>query len=124
MDAEKAIKGIMVHRKAIHAGKQWSDPLGLSETMLKLATYNAYLADNIAGLHHDATESHQSAYKSARELENTQGDAEMLAKYESLDKRTSHERVKYVYESTKNLISVLQTRLKAIQNAMQQEGGI
>ena len=51
MDTEEAIKGIMKHREAIHKQNQWNNPLALSDTMTKLATYNAYLADNIAELH-------------------------------------------------------------------------
>lgn len=121
MDTEEAIKGIQEHRKTIHLQKQWNDPLQLSDTMTKLAVYNAYLADNIAQAHYEASETHLAAFKASRELENGVGESEALAKWESLEKRRDYENVKYIYTATGNLITVLQTRLKAIENQLKRE---
>jgi hypothetical protein len=122
MEVEEAITGILRYREAIHKQKQWNDPVGLSDTMTKLAVYNAYLADNLAGLHHDATQLQQQAYKNAREADNTIADSEATAKITSLDTRTQYERVKYIYQANSNLISVLQSRLRVIENQLMKEG--
>lgn len=122
METSEAIKGILKHREAIHKQNQWNNPMALSDTMTKLATYNAYLADNIAELHYQATESSNVAYKKARDAENTIADSESIAKIESILHRKEYENIKYVYTSTGNLISVLQTRLRVIENQITREG--
>lgn len=122
MDIEEAITGILKHRETIHKQNKWNDPVSLSDTMTKLAVYNAYLADNLAGLHHDATSIQQIKYRELRDKDNTIADSESMAKIESLDARTQHERVKYIYQANSNLISVLQSRLRVIENQINREG--
>ena len=122
MTTEEAIKGILKHREIIHQKKQWDNPVQLSETMLKIATYNAYLADTIAERHKEATQGYLTAYKAARDMEATIGDSESLAKGESLDKRTQYENVKYIYGATDKLLSTMQTHLRTIENQIMREG--
>lgn len=114
MELDKAIEGIMRHRKAIHEQDMWDSPIELSDVMVKLATYNSYLADNLATLHHNATEAAGASFKAARDMEVGVTEAERLSKSESLEQRRQYEHAKYVYDSTKNLISVLQSRLRVI----------
>lgn len=122
MELDTAIEGIMAMRKRIHEQKQWNNPVSLSDTMTKLAVYNAYLADHIADLHHEATQLATDAFNNARKLEVGVTEAERLAKGESLNQRHKYEQVTYIYKSTGNLITVLQTRLKVIENQLKQEG--
>lgn len=122
MKLEAAIKGILEQRQAIHTQNLWSDPNHLSEVMLKLATYNAYLADHIATLHHTASEVAGASFKAARDMEVGVTEAERFAKAESLEQRKQYENVLHIYKSTSNLISVLQSRLRVISDQYKQEG--
>ena len=114
MNLETAIEGLMKYRKHIHEQDLWDNPSELSDVMVKLATYNSYLADNLATLHHNATEAAGASFKAARDMEVGVTEAERFAKAESLEPRRKYEHAKYVYDSTKNLISVLQCRLRVI----------
>jgi len=122
METTEAIKGIVEHRKNIHENNYWHDPEKLSDTMARLATYNSYLADNIARLHRIATDTQAIAFKSARELEVGVTEAERLSRAESTKEREQYENIQYIYKATSNLITVLQSRLKVIENARRQEG--
>lgn len=114
MKLETATEGLMKYRKLIHEQDLWDNPNELSDVMVKLATYNSYLADNLATLHHNATEAAGASFKAARDMEVGVTEAERFAKAESLEPRRKYEHGKYVYDSTKNLISVLQSRLRVI----------
>lgn len=122
MEITDAIKGIVEHRKNIHENNYWHDPEKLSDTMARLATYNSYLADNIARLHRIATDTQAVAFKSAREIEIGVTEAERLSRAESTKEREQYENIQYIYKATSNLITVLQSRLKVIENARRQEG--
>ena len=122
MKIDDAVKGIVAYRKLIHEENYWNNPERLSDVMAKLAVYNAYLADNIAGLHKTASEKQITAFRSARLLEVGVTEAEKIAKQESLDDREVYEKIKYVYTSTGNLITVLQSRLRVIEQQRKDEG--
>jgi hypothetical protein len=122
MKTSDAIKGIIEHRKNIHENNYWHDPEKLSDTMARLATYNAYLADDIARLHRQASESQLIAFREARKLEIGVTEAERLSRGESLDDREKFENISYIYKATNNLITVLQSRLKVIADQRRQEG--
>lgn len=122
MELDTAVTGIMGLRKRIHEQRQWDNPVSLSDTMTKLAVYNAYLADHIADLHHEATQSSIDAFKHAREADKGVTEAEREAKEGSIEARKNYEQINYIYKSTGNLITVLQTRLKVIENQLKQEG--
>lgn len=122
METDEAIKIILKYRKQIHTENLWADPMALSDAMTRLAVGNAYLADNIAPLHAQATGSELTAFKAARDMDTGVTEAERLAKGETLVQRQEYENVKHIYASTSNLISVLQSRLRVIENARKQEG--
>lgn len=122
MKLEDAIKGILEQRKAIHSQNLWSDPNHLSEVMLKLATYNAYLADHLATLHHTVTEAVGRIFKAERDKDAGVTEAERLSKSETVEERRQYENVQHIYKSTSNLISVLQSRLRVISEQYKQEG--
>lgn len=120
MKLETAIEGLMKYRKVIHEQDLWDSPNELSDVMVKLATYNGYLADNLALLHYNATEAAGASFKAARDMEVGVTEAERLSKAESLKQRQEYEHAKYVYDSTKNLISVLQSRLRVISEQLKE----
>jgi hypothetical protein len=122
MEITDAIKGIVEHRKNIHENNYWHDPEKLSDTMARLATYNAYLADDIARLHRQASESQLIAFREARKLDIGVTEAERLSRGESIADREKYENIQYIYKATGNLITVLQSRLKVIENQRRQEG--
>lgn len=121
MEIEEAVKGIVTYRKLIHEENYWNNPERLSDVMAKLAVYNAYLADNMASLHKNATETQLAAFKAAREMGTGVAESEKLAKQESLNEREIYEKCKYIYTATGNLITVLQSRLKVIEQQRKDE---
>jgi hypothetical protein len=122
MEVDDAIKGIVTYRKLIHEENYWNNPERLSDVMAKLAVYNAYLADNIATLHRITTDKQSVAFAQARNLEVGVTEAERLAKSEITVERETYEKCKYVYTATANLITVLQSRLKVIEQQRKDEG--
>lgn len=122
MRLEDAIKGIQAHRKLIHEQDMWEDPISLSDTMTKLAVYNSYLADNIAPLHKQATDKAYSVYTECKADNMKTNAAEIEARGNSTEERMLHENTEKIYKSTASLITVLQSRLRTIENARRQEG--
>lgn len=122
MELDKAIEGIHKYRELIHKASMWNDPISLSDTMTKLAVYNSYLADNIAPLHKQATEKSHLAYLKAKTAGETASYSEQLSRGESTEDRMLFENTKNIYQATGNLITVIQTRLKVIENQRKQEG--
>lgn len=122
MELKTAIEGIMKLRKTIHEQNLWNNPNHLSDVMVKLSVYNAYLADHLAGLHQTASDSAVRAFQAARDMEVGVTEAERLAKAESLKPRKEFEHTQYIYKSTGSLISVLQSRLRVIESQLKQEG--
>ena len=100
----------------------WNDPISLSDTMTKLAVYNSYLADNIAPLHKSATDRQYGVFTecTADGMPVTKADA--MSRGESTQERHDYENVQHIYKATSNLITVLQSRLRTIENARRQEG--
>lgn len=121
MELVKAIEGIDKYIEVIHKENQWSDPIRLSDSMLKLSVYNSYLSDHIAETHLLSTQKRLDAYMKNREDKVTQGDSEILARSDSLKERTNYETIKYKYNSTDKLIGTIQTKLKVIENQMKRE---
>lgn len=122
MKLEDAIKGIQAHRKLIHEQDMWEDPISLSDTMTKLAVYNSYLADCIAPLHKDATDKQYAVFTECIADEMPVTKAESMSRGESTEQRKEYENVQNIYKATANLISVLQSRLRTIENQRRQEG--
>lgn len=122
MELQKAIEGIYKYREQIHSQNQWDSPLDLSDTMTKLAVYNSYLADNIAPLHKQATDKAYMVFTECMDKEMPVTKAELMSRGESTEERSQYENVKNVYTATSNLITVLQSRLRTIENKMKQEG--
>lgn len=122
MELSKAIDGINKYRDTIAVKNQWTDPIGLSDSMLKLSVYNSYLSDHIAEMHMLSTQKRLEAYKVARDSGETQGDSETTAKIDSLIERTKYEELQHKYKSTDNIISTIQSKLRIIENQMRREG--
>lgn len=122
MELDKAIEGIHKYRELIHKEDMWNDPISLSDTMTKLAVYNSYIADNIAPLHKQATDKAYTTYLEAKTAGETVSYSEQLSRGKSTDDRMLYENTKNIYQATGNLITVIQTRLKVIENQRKQEG--
>lgn len=122
MKLEDAIKGILHYREQIHKEHLWDNPVALSETLVKLATYNAYLADNIAVLHKKATDKAYAIFTEAKAGGETVTSAEQMARGESTQERKQYEQVKDIHKSTDNLVSVIQSRLRVVENQIKREG--
>ena len=122
MELSKAIEGIHRYRELIHKEDMWNDPISLSDTMTKLAVYNSYIADNIAPLHKKATDQAYKAYIEAKTSGETASYSEQLSRGKSTDDRMLFENTQNIYRATTNLITVIQTRLKVIENQRKQEG--
>ena len=120
MKVEDAIKGIVIYRKLIHEENYWSNPEKLSDVMAKLAVYNAYLADNIATFHRLVTDRQSMVFQEAREKAGVT-ESERIAKSETSEQRETYEKCKYIYTATGNLITVLQSRLKVIEQQRKDE---
>jgi hypothetical protein len=121
MNVEDAIKGIVTYRKLIHEENYWNNPERLSDVMAKLAVYNSYLADNIATLHKQNNEKIAIVFREARDKDLGVTEAERVAKSETLTEKEVYEKCKYVYNATKDLVSVLQSRLKVIEQQRKDE---
>lgn len=124
MKLEDAIKGIMKYREAIHSQHMWSDPVRLSEVLVKLSVCNSYLADNIAPLHKHATDTAYSIYTEAKASGEAIKTAEMMSRGESTEERKEYENVSNIYRSTNSLITVIQSRIKVLENQLKNEGQI
>lgn len=122
MKIEDAVKGIHAHREQIHQQNQWEDPVSLSDTMTKLAVYNSYLADSIAPLHKQATDKQYGVFMECMTQELPVTKAEVMSRGESTQERHDYENVQHIYKATANLITVLQSRLRTIENQRRQEG--
>lgn len=122
MNLEKAIEGIQKYRELIHQQNMWESPLDLSDTMTKLAVYNSYLADNIAPLHKQATDKAYAVFVEAKAKDMPVTQAESMSRGESTTEREVYENVKNIYQATSNLITVLQSRLRVIENQIRMEG--
>lgn len=121
MELESAIAIIRKYRDTIHRDDIWHDPVALSDIMTKLAVGNAYLADHIAPLHKNATETQYAIFVEAKnEVSATQ--AEAMARGESTKQREMYENVLNIYRATDNLISVLQSRVRVADNQIKREG--
>lgn len=122
MNLEEVIAGISKHRQRIHDEHMWSDPISLSDTMTKLAVYNNYLADEIAPAHKAVTDRAYTVFNECRQTNRSVTESERMSKGETTEDRLHYERLKLVYTATANLITVLQSRLKVIENQRRQEG--
>lgn len=122
MKLEDAIKGIQAHRELIHKENLWEDPISLSDTMTRLAVYNSYLADNIAPLHKNATDKAYEVFSECKADGMATNRAEIEARGNSTEERELYESTEKIYKATSNLITVLQSRLRTIENARRQEG--
>ncbi len=122
MKVEDAIKGIVTYRKLIHEENYWNNPERLSDVMAKLAVYNAYLADNIATYHRLTDDKVSTVFMNARKLDVGVTESERLAKSETTVEREMYEKLKYIYTATANLITVLQSRLRVIEQQRRDEG--
>lgn len=122
MKIEEAVKGIQTYREKIHKQDMWDDPISLSDTMTKLAVYNSYLADNIAPLHKRATDKQYGVFLECTNKDLPVTKAEVMSRGESTQQRHDYENVQHIYKATANLITVLQSRLRTIENARRQEG--
>lgn len=122
MKLEEILEGIIKYRKIIHEENLWSNPNRLSDVMTKLSVYNSYLSDHIAGLHKTATDKAYNVFTSAKNLDLPVTQAEMMSRGESTQEREKFENTKNIYQATSNLISVLQSRLRVIENQIKQEG--
>lgn len=122
MELEKAIEGIQKYRELIHKQDMWADPMNLSDTMTKLAVYNSYLADHIAPLHKQATDKAYAVFVEAKAKDLPVTQADSMSRGESTEDREAYENVKNIYQATSNLITVLQSRLRTIENQIRQEG--
>lgn len=122
MNLEEVIAGVSKHRQRIHDEHMWSDPVSLSDTMTKLAVYNSYLADEIAPAHRAVTDKSYSIFQECRQQGTSVAESERMSKGESTSDREHYERLKLVYTATANLITVLQSRLRVIENQRRQEG--
>ena len=121
MDIATALEGISKKREEIHKKSMWDDPNSLSDLMVKLSVYNAYLADNIAKLHKEATDKQGESYLNHKS-KTSASEAKELARFDSTEEREEFEKVEFIYKSTSNLITVLQSRLRVIENQRRQEG--
>lgn len=122
MELETVIRGIHDVRARIHEQDLWSDPVGLSDAMTKLAVYNAYLADKIASLHKQATDKAYIVFNEAVETMPVTR-AELMSRGESTEERELYENVQNIYRATDNLISVMQSRVRVSENQLKREGG-
>lgn len=112
MNTADAISKILEIRDLI--GKHKKDPALLSMDAVALATYNAYLGDVLADHHHTARKTELDAYKQARNLEENVGDSEKIAKEKALTPVREYEQIQYVYKSTNNLITAIQSHCKTM----------
>lgn len=122
MDLQTILRGLEEHRDSIHEQNKWNNPVALSNTMTKLATYNAYLPDYIALLHKEATDAQFKAFLEAKKEGKSDTGAETYARGESTEARQNYEKIKFVYQATSELISVVQSRLRVLENARRESG--
>lgn len=121
MTLDDAIKGIMHHREQIHTQNLWSDPVALSDEATKLATYNSYLADDLATLHKRATDKHHAVYLEVLSRGEGVTKAEQMGKGESTQERSEYERVLFISRATSGLISAIQTKTRVSESQYKQE---
>lgn len=122
MELEKIIEGIVATRSKIHTLDLWADPVGLSDVMVRLATYNSYLADHIAPLHKAATDKAYAVFTEVKDSGGKITQAENMSRGESTEEREIYEKVLHIYRSTDNLISVIQSRVRVAENELKRGG--
>lgn len=115
---EEALTNIANIREWLVTKKPWSDVFALSEAHVKLSVYNAEIGANLGKLHYTSSSTRIGAYKAARASKMTQGDAEIAGDEAALKAREQHETAKFVYESTKNLVTALQNRVNTVRDEM------
>lgn len=117
MNLEDTLAGITKMRKTIHEQNLWNDPLKLSDIMVKLSVYNSYLADHVSRLHKLATDESFKQFRLHENLGATK--AQQYAKGVSTEQRYNFENAKLIYGSIQDLLSQLQSRLRIIENSLQ-----
>jgi hypothetical protein len=122
MELEVAIKGIADVRSRIHKHDLWDEPVALSDIMVKLATYNSYLADHLAPLHKEATDKSYAVFTEAASEGVPVTKAEAMSRGESTEERHIYENTLNIYRATDNLISVIQSRVRVAENSLKREG--
>lgn len=119
---EEALKEIRRLRKLIHEEHVWGNPSELARIGGLLASYNSDLADNIAPLHKRATDAQAKAFRSYKSQGMTDTGAESQSRFDSTQEREDYEAVRYIYNATDKLISLLQTSIRTTENQISREG--
>ena len=122
MKINDVISGIHTWREKVHTEAMWNDPVRLSDAMLRLATYNAYLADELAPLHKAATDKAYQVFTEVKADGGSVSQAENMSRGESTREREMYENILNVYRATDNLISVMQSRVRVAENTLKREG--
>lgn len=120
---ERALTEIRNLRSLIHEEHVWGNPSELARIGGLLASYNSDLADNIARLHKEVTDKQARAYRGYKKQGMTDTGAQEQSRFDSVDERERYENIKYVYNATEKLISLLQTSIRTTENQISREGG-
>ena len=76
---------------------------------------------NLATLHKEATDKAHKVYMEKRKAGETASYSEQASRGDSTKERMLYENTQNIHKSTRDLVSVLQTRLGAIRDMMKQE---
>jgi hypothetical protein len=119
MSPAEAITNIAEIRQSID-GK--TDPVTLSEALVKLATYNAYVGDYVSTTHKAATDRAYSIYLEVLGKGDSATKAEQISRGESTEERARYEKIKFTYKSTEAVINAIHKRITTIENQIKREG--
>lgn len=113
MDINLAVKGYMSARERLE--KSFDNPHKIADIILKIATYNSYIGEHLGELKAQYETDRATCFLA--HLNNTSASAaENLARADTATVRGQIAKLELTYKSADKLVSVGQSRLKAIES--------
>lgn len=114
MEIEQAINGWIDTRKRLE--KNWSQPIKLSDIMLKMSTYLSYIGDHLGLLKEKYEAERAKSYMEHLQAGKSASNSENLARVETAEIRGQINKLELTLKNGQNLVSVGQSRLRVLEN--------
>jgi hypothetical protein len=98
-----------------------NDPDALSKLAVRISTYNAYLGDYASEIALEASRKRSEAYRKYRDEGYKPTPAENEAKNDVRELETEADARNKMHKDAANLVSVIQTRLRVLENQLKNE---
>lgn len=114
MELDSAIKGYASARERLQG--KWTSPVALSDLAVKIALYGTYIGDHLGSYKLSYELKRAKTYSEAIKDEMSATASENKARSDNADDHAQIVRLEVVYKSLNNLVSVIQSRLKVLEN--------